>query len=169
MPPDGASARALHSEASRGRGRSPTYREHQLTNWSECMNSAAEALTDVATVTASGDYAGHRVLSSAQPHPPIANAYARVLPAHLDARRALNVVIAAVALVISAPLMLIIAALVKLSSPGPVIYRQTRVGVDRRQGDASPWHGRRKVDYGGRLFTIYKFRTMTSCSDNKLQ
>jgi lipopolysaccharide/colanic/teichoic acid biosynthesis glycosyltransferase len=62
--------------------------------------------------------------------------------------------------VLAAPLMLLIAVLVKLSSPGPVFYKQTRVGLDRRHGRPDTSNGRRRVDYGGRLFTIYKFRTM---------
>ena len=75
-----------------------------------------------------------------------------------QARRVLNVAVALVALVLSAPIMLIIALLVRLTSPGPVLYTQTRVGVDRRRDGSQHW--RRKIDYGGRLFTIYKFRTM---------
>ncbi len=76
------------------------------------------------------------------------------------ARRLLNVGIALVLLLLSAPLILIVALLVRLSSRGPVIYRQTRVGVDRRQGKpGGNW--RRKTDLGGRPFTVYKFRTMT--------
>ncbi|HET9949673.1 MAG TPA: sugar transferase [Longimicrobiales bacterium] len=76
-------------------------------------------------------------------------------------RRALNVAVALVAIALTAPLMLLIALAVKLSSPGPVIYKQPRVGVDRRKshGPGSLNH-RRKVDQGGRIFTIYKFRTM---------
>lgn len=75
-----------------------------------------------------------------------------------EARRVLNIVVAAVALILLAPVMLIVALLVKLSSPGPVFYCQTRVGVDRRSTTGGNF--RRRVDYGGRLFTIYKFRTM---------
>jgi lipopolysaccharide/colanic/teichoic acid biosynthesis glycosyltransferase len=78
----------------------------------------------------------------------------------LDLRRAINVIVAAVALILLSPLLLLVAVLVKLSSPGPVIYRQTRVGIDRRRGENPYWQLRRRVDYGGRLFTIYKFRTM---------
>jgi lipopolysaccharide/colanic/teichoic acid biosynthesis glycosyltransferase len=75
-------------------------------------------------------------------------------------RRVLNVLIAMVALLLVAPLMLLIALLIRLTSRGPVLYCQTRVGLDRRHGNQLNGNWRRKVDYGGRLFTIYKFRTM---------
>ena len=75
-------------------------------------------------------------------------------------RRGLNVVVAALGIVIALPVMLLIAVLVKLSSPGPVLYTQTRVGIDRRQEGVPSGNHRRHVDYGGRLFRIYKFRTM---------
>jgi lipopolysaccharide/colanic/teichoic acid biosynthesis glycosyltransferase len=74
--------------------------------------------------------------------------------------RALNIAVAAVGIVLTAPIMLIIAAIVKLTSRGPVIYKQTRVGVDRRgsrDGDAA---ASRKHNIGGLPFSIYKFRTM---------
>lgn len=59
------------------------------------------------------------------------------------AKRIMDVVIASIALVVLSPLMLFAAIGVKLSSPGPVIYRQARYGLD------------------GRKITIYKFRTMS--------
>jgi len=77
-------------------------------------------------------------------------------------RRAVNVIIAAVAVLLTAPIMLVVALLVKLSSPGPVIYTQPRVGLNRRRR-AAGWNGqdrRAGSDKGGRIFTIYKFRTM---------
>jgi lipopolysaccharide/colanic/teichoic acid biosynthesis glycosyltransferase len=74
-------------------------------------------------------------------------------------RRILNVVTAVLGLILAAPLLFAVALLIKLTSPGPVIYRQLRVGVDRRRPGAH-YDGRRKLDHGGRLFTIYKFRTM---------
>jgi lipopolysaccharide/colanic/teichoic acid biosynthesis glycosyltransferase len=87
----------------------------------------------------------------------------------LAARRVLNVVVAAVALVLCAPLLVLIALLVKLSSPGPVIFTQTRVGLDRRRQGSAGRDARRRVDYGGRLFTIYKFRTMRMEEGRTLQ
>jgi len=58
------------------------------------------------------------------------------------AKRALDVSAALAGLMLCAPVMLAAAVLVKLSSPGPVIFRQQRVGR------------------GFRPFWIYKFRTM---------
>ena len=77
---------------------------------------------------------------------------------HEGARRLLNVAVAAIGIILTAPVMLVIAAAIKLSSPGPVFYRQKRVGLCVR----STYGGnhRRKVDIGGRPFTIFKFRTM---------
>ncbi len=73
--------------------------------------------------------------------------------------RALNVAVAALGLVISAPLMAAIAVAIKLTSRGPVIYSQMRVGIDRRTpGEAG--NSRRQHDAGGKPFRIFKFRTM---------
>jgi len=80
--------------------------------------------------------------------------------ADLD-RRFLNVLVALVAIVATLPLMLIIAVLVRFDSPGPVIYRQSRVGVNRRRRRGLGSGNRRRQDNrGGRIFTILKFRTM---------
>ena len=61
-------------------------------------------------------------------------------PAAVEARsrservnRFFNVLIASVALVLVSPVMVIFAALVKLSSPGPIFYSQARVGLNRRR------------------------------------
>lgn len=80
-------------------------------------------------------------------------------PADSAARRTLNFAVAAVGLVVAAPFMLMIAAAIKLTSRGPAIYAQRRVGIDRR-ADRSEKNHRRHHDIGGRPFTIYKFRTM---------
>ena len=58
-------------------------------------------------------------------------------------KRALDLVLSAAALLALGPVMLVIAMWVKRSSPGPVLFQQQRVGQN------------------GRVFTIYKFRTMT--------
>jgi exopolysaccharide biosynthesis polyprenyl glycosylphosphotransferase len=58
-------------------------------------------------------------------------------------KRAIDILVSAVALVIASPFMLVIAILIKLTSPGgPVLFRQPRVGL----------HDNR--------FTVYKFRSM---------
>jgi lipopolysaccharide/colanic/teichoic acid biosynthesis glycosyltransferase len=74
------------------------------------------------------------------------------------ARRALNVVVAAIGLIVAAPVMLVVAVLVKLTSPGPVFYTQTRIGLCTRTSTGGNF--RRRQDLGGKPFTIFKFRTM---------
>ncbi|HEU4801500.1 MAG TPA: sugar transferase [Gemmatimonadales bacterium] len=82
------------------------------------------------------------------------------------ARRAVNFLVALVGLILAAPVMLVVALLVRLTSRGPVIYTQTRVGLDRR-GDGPESHNRRRLeDVGGKPFRIYKFRTMTVQAEN---
>ena len=76
------------------------------------------------------------------------------------ARRALNILVATVGLVVAFPLMLLIAALIKLTSRGPVLFTQTRVGLDRRALSGAGGNTRRHTDLGGTPFTMYKFRTM---------
>jgi putative colanic acid biosynthesis UDP-glucose lipid carrier transferase len=63
------------------------------------------------------------------------------------AKRATDVLISSVALVLAAPLMIAIAILVWLSSPGPIIFRQRRYGLN------------------GEEIIVYKFRTMTVTED----
>jgi lipopolysaccharide/colanic/teichoic acid biosynthesis glycosyltransferase len=85
-------------------------------------------------------------------------------------KRVLDVAMGVVALIVTAPLMLLTAALIKLTSPGPVFYRQERIGInrrsrDRRRGTITAADDRRARDRRvlvnfGRPFTIYKFRTM---------
>jgi lipopolysaccharide/colanic/teichoic acid biosynthesis glycosyltransferase len=75
-------------------------------------------------------------------------------------RRALNVLVAAVGLLLTAPVMLMIAVLVKLTSRGPIFYTQTRIGLDRRDPKIRSINYHRGVDLGGAPFRIYKFRTM---------
>jgi lipopolysaccharide/colanic/teichoic acid biosynthesis glycosyltransferase len=74
--------------------------------------------------------------------------------------RVVNVVIAAVALLILAPVCVLVAIAVKITSPGPVFYTQTRVGADRRWNRTTALRERRVEDLGGQPFTILKFRSM---------
>jgi exopolysaccharide biosynthesis polyprenyl glycosylphosphotransferase len=57
-------------------------------------------------------------------------------------KRVFDVVLSFAALVVLSPFLLAIAAMIKITSPGPVLFRQTRCGL------------------GGRRFTLYKFRSM---------
>jgi exopolysaccharide biosynthesis polyprenyl glycosylphosphotransferase len=63
-------------------------------------------------------------------------------------KRGLDVIGSAVLLTILAPLMLVIAALIRRDSPGPVFFRQTRLGIDLHE------------------FTLLKFRTMHEGTDD---
>src|SRR2546425_5096709 len=47
-------------------------------------------------------------------------------------RRLLNIAVATVGCVLALPFMVVIALLIKLTSRGPVLFRQTRIGLDRR-------------------------------------
>ena len=84
-------------------------------------------------------------------------------------RRALNIAVATVGLVLAFPLMLVIAALIKLTSRGPVLFAQTRVGLDRRFLTYAGGNTRRHIDQGGQPFTMYKFRTMRPAGGNGKQ
>lgn len=79
---------------------------------------------------------------------------------HEAARRVVNVVVAAIGLALSAPIMLVVGLVVKLTSRGPAIYSQVRVGQDRRRLHGKAGDKRRANDLGGKPFRIYKFRTM---------
>ncbi len=62
-------------------------------------------------------------------------------------KRAMDIVVAGGALLFFAPLLALIAVLIKLESPGPVLFRQARGGLN------------------GQTFTIFKFRSMR-CQEN---
>lgn len=78
--------------------------------------------------------------------------------------RIVNCVIAALLLILASPLLALAAIAIKWTSPGPIFYLQTRVGLDRRRRrqDAGTEYDRRTHNLGGRVFKIYKLRTMRS-------
>jgi lipopolysaccharide/colanic/teichoic acid biosynthesis glycosyltransferase len=90
-------------------------------------------------------------------------------------KRCIDVLVSALGLILLSPLFVVVAVLVKLTSRGPAIYRQTRVGLNlrdyrdrRREQMGPPEPGERRSDTAdrrgcftyGRHFTLYKFRTM---------
>lgn len=83
--------------------------------------------------------------------------------------RVLNVAMASILILVCLPIFPIIALLIKLTSPGPLIFAQWRVGLDRRNGRQPVGDYRRRVDWGGRPFRLYKFRTMyvEACNENR--
>ena len=72
-----------------------------------------------------------------------------VMGTQLLVKRATDLLLAGVALVLVAPLLAVIALAIRLTSPGPIFFRQTRIGQ------------------GGRRFTIFKFRTMVPGADQQ--
>jgi lipopolysaccharide/colanic/teichoic acid biosynthesis glycosyltransferase len=76
------------------------------------------------------------------------------------ARRGINLLLALIAFIVMLPVMLFVAVLVWLTSRGPVLYTQVRIGLDRRAPASGAQNHRREHDLGGQPFTIYKFRTM---------
>lgn len=91
-------------------------------------------------------------------------------------KRITDVIISAIMLVLLLPVMLLVALAVRLTSRGPIIFKQTRVGLnlrekkrDRRLTGVEPPDGvdrrdpstdRRRSGGYGKPFTLYKFRTM---------
>ncbi|GBD16446.1 UDP-glucose:undecaprenyl-phosphate glucose-1-phosphate transferase [bacterium HR26] len=64
-------------------------------------------------------------------------------------KRAMDIVISLTVLILAAPLMALIALAIKLDSPGPILFRQVRVGK------------------GGRHFILYKFRSMVDGAEQQ--
>jgi lipopolysaccharide/colanic/teichoic acid biosynthesis glycosyltransferase len=87
-------------------------------------------------------------------------------------RRYVDIGVALGALIVTSPLMLVAAIGIKLTSPGPILYRARRIARDRRRMDAATSRAsgsnpedRRSPAYLGREFVMYKFRTMHVSAD----
>ncbi len=75
---------------------------------------------------------------------------------YLVCKRSLDILIAGAALVILAPVILLIALLVKLDSPGPIILKQDCIGYWKRSSQSSS----RRTKWGPHGFKRYQFRTV---------
>jgi len=86
--------------------------------------------------------------------------------AHPTVIRAVNVVVALAAIVPALLVMGLVAIGVRVTSQGPVVYRQRRVGRDRRRPRVWSRPGERRTrNLGGQVFTVYKLRTMEERPD----
>ena len=104
------------------------------------------------------------VESGARPQPPVAAAVSEPPPRGRLAYafiRAIDVTFASAILLLTSPLLLVIAIWIKLDSPGPVLFRHVRIGENTRRRDV-PYRGphRRGKNLFGKPFTLFKFRTM---------
>lgn len=92
-------------------------------------------------------------------------------------KRTLDIGVAVIGLLLSIPIFLVLPIIIKLDSPGPVFFRQVRVGfnrrrTDRRRAQVSAAADRRRADrrrstLHGRPFSIIKFRTMMHGAEKK--
>jgi lipopolysaccharide/colanic/teichoic acid biosynthesis glycosyltransferase len=91
--------------------------------------------------------AGRVDLSSLRPSVLLFSDGFQVSALMLVIKRAVSVLGSIIGLTVTLPVMALIAALIRLESNGPAIFRQKRIGQD------------------GRPFTLYKFRSMYECAD----
>lgn len=63
-------------------------------------------------------------------------------------KRLIDVAVSLIGLIVLSPLLVIIAAAIKIDSPGPAVFKQERLGLN------------------GKVFTIYKFRSMCVGAEN---
>lgn len=76
-------------------------------------------------------------------------------------KRCMDICLATALIIILLPFLLLIALLIKLDSPGPVIFTQERVGAKRQR------FGRQRV-WVVQNFSFYKFRSMVRDADSSL-
>ena len=85
-------------------------------------------------------------------------------------KRTLDIIGASLGILLCLPFWIMVPLAIRLSSPGPIFYTQTRVGVNRRKrsrrcfpkvaDDDRRGRERRRDDYMGMPFQVIKFRTM---------
>ncbi len=84
------------------------------------------------------------------------------------AKRAGDVVLSLVLIIVSAPIAILAALAIKLSSRGPILFSQIRVGLNERNclnADPTDQPCRRETPNYGRPFKIFKLRTMHLAAD----
>lgn len=75
-------------------------------------------------------------------------------------KRWFDLVVGSILLIVALPVVAAVALLIRLDSPGPVFFRQTRIGSRPLTRRADTW--------GVRPFTLYKFRTMRWQADESV-
>ncbi len=93
---------------------------------------------------------GHMALSQLDGLPALTFSTVPNDPLALAVKRAFDVVVSATVLLLLAPMLGVVALLIKLDSPGPVFFRQKRVGLN------------------GREFDLFKFRSMVTDAEKRL-
>jgi len=76
------------------------------------------------------------------------------------AKRAVDLLLASLAILLLSPLLLLLAIAIAIDSPGPVIFSQQRIRGRRGDGRDNAWHTE--------PFTLYKFRTMRFRADHSI-
>lgn len=82
-------------------------------------------------------------------------------PLYLLAKRVLDVALAGLLVTLAIPLMALVALLIKLESPGPVIFSQLRVSSKRHRNNGVLY-------WQPQIFRIYKFRSMRADVDTEV-
>ena len=85
---------------------------------------------------------------NAIPEPAVADW--RFTPANLRLKRGCDIILSVVILILMAPLMVLLGLGVKISSPGPMVFTQRRIGLH------------------GEVIKVYKFRSMRTTDDGNL-
>jgi len=116
--------------------------------WAQPVVPAAVEGRAVLHVVSTRDYAGAgtvtndlSVVITGTPNPPIGGHFKRIM----------DLAVAGAALVLAAPIMILVAVLIKMTAGGPAVFAHRRIG------------------FGGSSFNCYKFRSMVANSDQVLE